>query len=404
MKKIFLPVFFALFYFFAIIGIPAQSGQPSGAPVLGSRSAVVMDAATGRIVFEQNPDLEIPPASLTKLMTMHLAFNEIDEGRVSLKEYLYPPRESWGINQPPGSSLMHLANGQRLTLYDLLLGLAIFSGNDAAVAAALFLSPSMEEFVEAMNKAAASIGMTSTVFVEPSGISEFNMTTARDYALFCRFYINAHPNAMRDFHSVLSFTYPRAENILDAYRGMFLSRHHYNHNTLLGKVEGVDGLKTGYIDESGYNIALTAERDGTRFIAVVLGAPAEWGGDTIRDTDGRNLLNWAFANYKTIYPEKPDLQPVKVWKGNANYVNLIPAEPLEFTSGTDRGDALYIETILYEPLIAPFGEGMEAGMLIISDNKGELRRVALLTETQIPQGNFFKRLWDSILLFFRKSN
>jgi D-alanyl-D-alanine carboxypeptidase (penicillin-binding protein 5/6) len=164
----------------------------------------------------------------------------------------------------------------------------------------------------------------------------------------------------------------------------------------------VDGLKTGYIDESGYNIALTAGRGGTRFIAVILGAPAAPGGDRVRDADGLELLSWAFANYKTVRPVTGDLEPARLWKGKSDWITLIPGEPLEFTSLTSRAENLRWETEINDPLIAPLPAGSMAGSMVFYDGFGELRRVPLITATEAEEGNFFKRALDSARLFFRK--
>jgi len=361
-----------------------------------------MDAATGTLIYYKNPDDEIPPASLTKLMTMHLAFREIDAGRASPDEIIIPPRESWAVHQPPLSSLMGLANGQQLSLRELLLGMAVFSGNDAATAVALRFAPTVKDFVEMMNREAAALGLTRTRFVDASGYSEKNMTTAREFAEFCRVYLEAHPESLREYHSVMTFAYPEAENVAERYRGKPGTRVHRNHNTLLGKVDGVDGFKTGFIFESGYNIALTAERNGTRFIVVILGAPSGWGGDRIRDEDGKNLLEWAFSNYKTIRPDPPVLVPVRIWKGRENFAAIVPDAPLECTASAERGENLNCDTELTYPLIAPLPAGSPVGKLVIRDSQGELRSIPLVTVDDVERGGFFKRVIDSIILFFRR--
>ena len=381
---------------------PAAAQIPSPWPELVSQSAVAMDAATGTLVFYKNPDDEIPPASLTKLMTMHLAFRELAAGRASLEEIISPPRESWAVNQPPGSSLMLLANGQSVSLRDILLGMAVFSGNDAATATALRFAPSVEEFVGMMNREAVALGLAKTRFVDPAGYWEDNMTTAREFAEFCRIYLEAHPESLREYHSVREFAYPRPENVAERYRENPGTRVHQNHNTLLGRVEGVDGFKTGYIPEAGYNIALTAERKGTRFIAVILGAPAGWGGDRIRDDDGRKLLEWAFANYKTLRPAIDSPEPFRIWKGRENYVSVIWNEPLEFTAPGERGENLSWIIEREDPLIAPLPALSPVGTLVLYDSLGELRRIPLVTAAEAERGGFFKRLFDSIRLFFRR--
>ena len=408
-----LKFFFAFLAFFVILPVNAQVSRDrlGDIPELLSEAAVVMDAATGTLLYYKNPDLEIPPASLTKLMTMHLALREISAGNISLDRDIFPPEESWSVNQPLHSSLMFLGEGQRTNLHELLLGLAVSSGNDAAVAVALQFAPSVRDFAAMMNQEAQALGLTRTRFVEPSGISEFNMTTAREFANFCRFYINAHPETLKTYHSVLEFGYPRAANMLDGRRpisilptgqrisGTIVPR---NNNRLLGVVEGVDGLKTGYIDESGYNLALTAERGETRFIVIILGAP-RLNGIQIREEEGKRLLDWAFTHYRTIRPEMPGQLTTRVWKGRENYANLEPAEALDFTSFANRGYPLNSRLELVDPLVAPLPPGSFAGDLIFYDSEGELHRVPLVLTEGIREGNFFKRLWDSIRLFFRRS-
>ena len=390
---------------FILFAFPAAAQTRSGQgelPELVSLSAVVMDAATGTLVYYKNPNDEIPPASLTKLMTMHLAFKELAAGRASLNEIISPGKESWAVNQPAMSSLMYLAPGQRLSIRELLLGMAVFSGNDAATAIALRFAPSVNAFVEMMNREAAALGLTRTRFVDPSGYSEDNMTSAREFTEFCRIYLKDHPESLREYHSVREYAYPKAENVAEQYRNNPETRIQQNRNTLLGKVEGVDGFKTGYIPESGYNIALTAERNGTRFIAVILGAPAGWGGDRIRDEDGKKLLDWAFACYKTIRPRPPAPEPSRIWKGRENYVELVYAAPLEFTALAERGENLGWVIEREDPLIAPLPAGSHAGNLVLSDGFGELRRIPLVTAREAEKGGFFKRLFDSIRLFFRR--
>jgi D-alanyl-D-alanine carboxypeptidase (penicillin-binding protein 5/6) len=359
-----------------------------------------MDAATGTIVYYKNPDDEIPPASLTKLMTMHLVLREVASGRASLNEIITPPPESWAVNQLPRSSLMYLAQGQTLSIRELLLGMAVFSGNDAATAAALRFAATVDDFTRIMNGEAAAMGLRKTRFVDASGYSEENMTTAREFAELCRIYLQAHPETLRDYHSVREFAYPRAENVPLDRRGNPGTRLHRNNNNLLGKVAGVDGFKTGYIPESGYNIALTAERNGTRFIAVILGAPSEWGGDRKRDEDGEKVLEWAFDHYRTIRPEIGELPTVRVWKGKDNYAAIAPEAPLEFTALTERGNQLFWEIELDEPIAAPLYAGQDVGRIVLYDNLGELRRITLVMAHNAERGGFFKRLFDSIRLFF----
>ncbi|MDR2193821.1 MAG: D-alanyl-D-alanine carboxypeptidase [Treponema sp.] len=378
-------------------------GFPEEAFTIRSYAAVLMDAETGTLLFAKNKDEPVPPASLTKLMTIHIALNDVAAGAASLDEPVQLPKESWRVNQPPRSSLMFLAEGQRVTLRELLLGLAVSSGNDAAVAVAMRCAPSVEEFAARMNAEAAALGLSHTAFVEPSGISEYNMTTAYEYAVFCRFYIKTHPETLETLHSVAEFAYPKPENVPAASRTRPGTIVQKNRNSLLG-VLGVDGLKTGYIDESGYNIALTAKQGATRLIAVILGAPA---GEEVRDTDGRNLLEWGFSRYKTLYPVMEELPRVRVWRSKQTYAALTIGEPLPFTARSERGNELRFETEVLDTISAPCVKGDRGGELVLYDSIGELRRIPLLIAENVERGGFLTRLFDAIRLFFmglRKKN
>jgi len=370
------------------------------APEIGSQAAVMIDAETGTVLYAKNAFDEIPPASLAKLMTMHLVLNETKEGRVKLDDVVPLSPESWAVNQPPRSSLMFLARGQIVTLREIMLGLAVSSGNDAAVAAALYIAPSVDDFARMMTREARRMGLVKTRFVEPSGISENNMTTAAEFAAFCMEYLRLHPYSLSEFHSVPEFAFPKTENLGEAFRNRPGTIVQQNRNSLLGVFPGVDGLKTGYIDEAGFNIAITAQRKGTRFIAVILGAPAGPGGARIRDRDAERLLSWGFGNFKTVRPEIPPLEPVKLWKGRDKQVSLRLAESPAFTAPLDRAASLRYQLRINGPLIAPLPASYPVGRLILADDEGELYRIQLVTAREYQQGNIFKRIWDSIRLLF----
>jgi D-alanyl-D-alanine carboxypeptidase (penicillin-binding protein 5/6) len=388
-----------LFCFLAVPGFAANITDPlfpaDPPPVISARAAVLMDAETGAILFSQNPTAVISPASLTKLMTIHLALRTIRSGKTSPNAIVELPPESWAENQPPRSSLMFLGKNQTVTLGELLLGLAVSSGNDAAVATALHLAHSIEAFTAMMNVEAGRLGLASTRFSEPAGISPANTTSATDFARFCQVYLTEHPESLVLLHSVPSFAYPLAANT-----GISSSRTivQNNRNTLLGRIDGVDGLKTGFITEAGYNIALTGRRGWTRFIAVLLGAS----GEDERDREGGALLDWGFANFRTLRLEATYLPQTRIWGSKEKYFSLKLGEELTFTVSTSRAGVLQQETELFRYLKAPMSAGKEAGVLIISDEIGELRRIPLILQKEAPQGNFFRVLFDSIEMLFKK--
>ena len=277
---------------------PCTKGAASP-PSIAARAAVLIDAQSGDLLFEKNPNQSIPPASLTKLVTIYTAMQAIEKGEISLTDIVIPPPESWASNIPPGSSLMFLDKDQQLTVEELLLGMSVVSGNDAAIALAIHTSGSVQAFVKRMNTIVREMGLTDTHFEEPSGLDEHNRTTARDFARFSYKYIQKYPENLQKFHAVLHFTYPKPANLLRSQSAQPI--HQYATNTLLAQLPGCDGIKTGFIDESGFNISLTAQRNGVRFIAVILGGHGKTAqqGKMIRNQNGTSLLEWAFSAFST---------------------------------------------------------------------------------------------------------
>lgn len=210
---------------------------------------------TGQILFQHNADLQIAPASLTKIMTMFLALDAVKAKRVSLNDKIAIPAAAAST----GGSAMGLKAGDKVPLVRLLAGMAVSSGNDAATAVALHLGGSQANFSRQMNKKAQSLGMKNTVFKNPTGLpASGHKSTARDLMRLCRAYFKAHPQASR-FHSMAFFMHKGA-----------IAR---NTNSLLGRVAGVNGLKTGWTIASGYNLIVTAKRGNTNLLAIVLGCP-----------------------------------------------------------------------------------------------------------------------------------
>ena len=223
-----------------------------------AKSAILIDADNGFILYEKNADKIIPPASLTKLVVMYIAMKDVTAGKIALSDVVPLIPQSWAINAPIGSSLMFLGEGQRVTLEELLRGMAVVSGNDAAVAVACYISGNTIEFVKRMNAEMAELGLTQTHFVEPTGYSEENKTTAREFAAFCRVYLEKFPQTIELFHNVREFTYPQEHNLpvnyiqKSAIAGTLPVTQEPT-NRVLMKLQGADGLKTGFINESGYS-------------------------------------------------------------------------------------------------------------------------------------------------------
>ncbi|MBB5226512.1 D-alanyl-D-alanine carboxypeptidase [Treponema ruminis] len=297
-------------------------------------SAILIDASNGCVLFEKNADAVIPPASIAKLFVMYIVFKDAAEGKISLDDVVPLPERSWAINMPKDASLMFLGQGQIVTLRELLKGLAVASGNDAALAVADYISGSTKAFVERMNEECAALGLTHTHFVEPSGYDEHNLTTARELAAFCCEYIRRFPQSVEEFHSAPSIKYPMGKNLpsWQKDRGDSTAIYQKNTNPLLGLMEGCDGIKTGFIYESRYNLALTAKRNGVRYISVTMmgtGVGSKQG-NAGRVHDGTEMMEWAFQNFADFNPAQklPEFYAVPAIGSkntNGKFVRLVPA-------------------------------------------------------------------------------
>jgi D-alanyl-D-alanine carboxypeptidase len=256
---------------------PVQAARHARAAAgdVGAKSAIAMDFGTGRILYEQNADQQIPPASLTKVITLYLTFEAMQENKLTFTDTVLVTPEA----SQAGGSRMNLKPGERVIVRELMKGIAVASGNDACVALAQYLSggESWQPFVTAMNAKAHELGMNETVFKNPNGMpAEGQLTSARDMLRLANSYLHRFPQAL-SFHSMTTYVHN--------------NHNHHNANRLLTSYDGVDGLKTGFVQASGYNNIVTAKRGDTRVIAVVLGARSA----SARAASTRKLLDIAFS-------------------------------------------------------------------------------------------------------------
>ena len=248
---------------------------------VNARSAILLDMESGSVLFEQNADYLIAPASITKILTLYLIFEAIKQGQVRLSDKVEVSRRAAST----GGSRMGLKAGTYVPLEEIVKGIAVVSGNDACVAAAEHISGSVERFVKKMNAKARELGMTRSEFMTPNGLpAAGQVTTARDIARLSVAYLRRFPESLT-IHSMQSYTYGK--------------HSHHNANRLLGKCPGVDGLKTGFVCASGYNISATAKRSGTRVLAVVMGARNPW----IRCSEAERLIEAGFRETGAPYNE-----------------------------------------------------------------------------------------------------
>ncbi len=396
--RLFLAAIFAL-----AASLSAVAAAPALSPsAINAKSAVVLSFDDGRILFAKNPDAVIPPASVVKLVTLYVAYEAIAAGEISKDTVVVPLPSECEPNLPYRSSLMYLRPGMRVTVFDLMRGLAVASGNDAALVLSRAVAGSQDAFAARMNAAVKSLGLDKMTFVEPSGLSERNLVTARELALFSRAYLTRHPEALTELHSLKRFEFPRRDNYPPGARIPAGKSYLMSRNALVEEYPGCDGLKTGYIDQSGYNFAVTARRDGTRLIVVTLGG---WGRDSLdgaanRIRDARTLLDWGFAGYATVRPECPEPPRLPLWMSAAGTVVPVPEREISATvkRGLESGVSVRYELPRY--VVGPLSKGDVLGSAVIVADGEIVRRIPLVAPADVPKAPLVVRVFHSIALFF----
>lgn len=355
---------------------PSEEGQPEGLPFeLEAEGALLMDPGSGRILAEKNIHEKFYPASITKVMTMLLAMEAVEDGRVSLDDEVVISEEAASL----GGSQIFLSPGDVVSLENLLIGVGVGSGNDASVAVAEHCGNTLEGFVEKMNERALELGMKNTRFQNPHGLHDENhYTTPYDIALMSRELLR-HPR----IHQWLTIWMD--EKFLE---GQIRSGEVYlsNSNKLVRYYHGADGLKTGYTQEARHCIAATAMRENTRFLAVIMDAPSS---DT-RFDEARKLLDYGFASFESLPVVKAgeELGKVRVDKGRDVLVGLVAAE--DFSLLVEKGTQPEIkqEFKIIENVSAPLPLGEPLGVLQVCRDGEPAGTVDLLAAEEVPRAGF----------------
>ena len=359
-----------------------------------SEAQLLMDVGSKQILYEHNAHEKLYPASVTKIMTMLLAMEALEAGKVALTDMI-PISEKAAAH---GGSQIFLSPGDRVSFEDLMIGIGVGSANDGAWAMAEYLAGSAEAFVEQMNAKAKALGMKNTNFVNPHGLHDENhYTTAYDIALMS-LELMRYPK----IHEWLSIWMDEEflKGKIKKEDGVFLS----NSNNLVRFYEGADGLKTGFTDQAGNCISATAKRGDTRLLAVIMKAP----GRPALFAEARQLLDWGFANFQSIPIVKKGevLGKVAVDKGKMTEVNVLAADDLALLVPKGAGQDLTEEINLAERLPAPLSTGQNIGSLVVKGKNGEeLGSVALVPAADVEQANFitfFKRYVNAWLRFGKR--
>ena len=333
---------------------------------LTSHAALLMEKSTGEILYAQNEHDALPPASVTKIMTVLLTMEAIDDGRISLEDMVAVSAYAAGM----GGSQVFLAEGEQMSVDDLLKAVCVSSGNDAAVALAEHVAGVTELFVEQMNNRARELGMKDTYFVNCTGLTaEGHVTSAYDIALMSRELLLHHPQ-------VRNYTTIWMDTLRNGTFGLS------NTNKLIRFYEGATGLKTGFTQEAGYCISATAERDGMELIAVIMKGNTS----DSRNTDAKTLLNYGFSTYTLadIQPEEP-LPTLPVTLGAADTVALtLPEEGRTLLLEKSQTGGLTQTLDLPETVSAPIRAGQQLGTLTVSRESQTLLTVPVVAAEEVP--------------------
>ena len=393
MKKTVISIF--LLFLTALPGWAGSVMPP--VPELNCRAAVLMDYETGTELFSLNPEESIPPASMTKLMTSYLLFEKIKAGEISLDDIYTVTEAADYRNAPPGSSLMFLGRGQRLTVKELVTGLLVVSGNDAATAVAELVAGSRDACVRLMNEKAAELGF-SFHFEDVSGYDERNSVNPLEFCRFCRLYIQICYDIFSETAGAATFSYPLKKHF-DGTSPVYGTIVQKNTNELLGRFPGVDGLKTGYIDESGYNVALTAERNGMRLVAVIMGIDAKRSseGKMLRAIDGSSLLTYGFSAFTTFTPAPAEKAEIPVYFSDRKTAAVVPVVDYKVTIPYSRLGELVFDCRFGSDLKGALPAGTEVGTysLMLGDEK--IGEGAMVLAENTGRCSF----WGNITEFFR---
>jgi serine-type D-Ala-D-Ala carboxypeptidase (penicillin-binding protein 5/6) len=381
MKKLF-TAFAAL-----LLSCSAALAQNVPAPVIDAKSWLLLDATSGQVLASHEPDLRIEPASLAKLMTAYVASSAIKDKKLDLNQLITVSTKAWKVD--PSSSKMFIDPATPVKVNDLMYGLIVQSGNDAAVALAEAVAGTEDTFVTLMNREAQRMGLKSTHFANAHGLpSPENYSTARDLATLSSHVITDHPEDYK-IYAVKDYTYNKIKQP--------------NRNRLLWLDPTVDGLKTGHTSTAGYCLIATAHRPNgsgeRRLISVLIGTVS----DQMRTQESQKLLNWGFQNFDTVklYAKNAPVATADVWKGTQNQLKIGFNHDVYVT--VPRGMAEKMKPVLErrDPLVAPIAANSQVGTLkMVADGK-TLAEFPLQALEQVNQASIFGRAWDSVRLWVK---
>jgi len=354
-------------------------------PAIDAKSWVLIDARSGQVLASRNEGIKLPPASLTKMMTLYLVFQDIKLGRLDPDAHIPVSEKAWKI----GGSTMFLDPRMKPTVREVLHGISTLSGNDACIAIAEYISGSEEAFADRMNETARKLGLTQTHFVNATGFpAEGHYSSAIDMA-------RLGAALWRDF--------PEQYRLVSEKSYTFDGRTQWNRNRLLWSMPESDGIKTGHTEEAGFCLVASAERNNTRLVSAVFGTES----DKARQQESRTLLLYGFRNFATLRPAERDIRrQAEVFEGASESVWLTPSTPVWVTVPKGNESSLAFRLRYDSPLKAPIRKGAEIGTIeaVVRDSEGEkvLASVPMEASSGVEQASWIGRQWDAMRLWWRE--
>jgi D-alanyl-D-alanine carboxypeptidase (penicillin-binding protein 5/6) len=394
MKKVFI-------FLVATVCLSAAAQMPQ-APEIAARSYLLLDVTANQFLVSKGIDAPVEPASLTKLMTAYLVFDALRSKKIDLKLTLPVSERAWKM---PGSR-MFIDPKMQVPVEDLIKGMIVQSGNDATMALAEGVGGSVERFVQLMNDQAKVLGMTSTGYKNPDGLTEAgHTTTARDLSVLATRLMQDFPDYMA-YYAIKKYRYPGTPAANDS-----------NRNLLLFRDPSVDGLKTGHTDAAGFCLIATAKRDvpglgkegaaagspdalgSRRLLSIVLGASSE----NARANESQKLLNWGYTAFEAVklFDANQAVVTPQVWKGKSANVGLGQSRAIVVAVPVGAGSKLTTQVVRQDPLVAPFVKAQVLGTLKISSAGQSLMEVPLVALQAVEQAGVFGRAWDALRLWIK---
>ncbi len=378
MKKRLVSFILALFFLVSTFVLPSRALEPITNFDVEAKSAVLMEASSGTVLYEKNADEALPPASVTKIMTLLLVMEEIDAGRLSLSDTVTASAYATSM----GGSQIYLKEGEQMSVEDMLKSVVIASANDAAVALAEHICGSEETFVRRMNERAKELGMENTNFENTNGLDDTatnHVTSARDIAIMSRELIK--------HKKILEYSSIWMDSVRDGAFGLT------NTNRLVRFYKGANGLKTGSTSKAGFCISATAERDGITLIAVIMGSPTR----DVRNREATRLLDMGFSGYSLYTCEEESLGTIPVLKGEKNECRILKPS---FSCLIESVKKVSVESEikLLDSLNAPVQAGDVAGKIIYKCGEEIVGEADVICAESVKKLEF----WDFVGEIFRK--